>query len=228
MRTAKLNLAAVVLAAGALGLAGVGTALAWPRTGPPAVPVPQPELTAPVVAAAPEPPADGDWLPRKLTDPVPTAFPDLKLPDRTKIRPGDYDEELAKLCPRFFGKEPITIDPTDDTYRRLLKAQLHQAALGVRALRQQLEVGAWTPERWARLFRCCEDMRATATELWANDPKKLRPWLEEFVILAKEWERVARLRLNTGVEEPSVLSEAQHRRLDAEAALWKFTHPAGK
>jgi hypothetical protein len=75
------------------------------------------------------------------------------------------------------------------------------------------------------LIQCHEDMRAAATELWANDPKNLVPWLEEFVILARESEQFTQARVNAGTDPPQMLHTARRHRLKVEAALWKAKNP---
>jgi hypothetical protein len=216
MRTAKRNLVITVL----LGLAGTGTVVALTRPGPAA--------EAAVVPAAEQPPIEGNWIPNRSGEVAPSAFPDLMAPQG----PGnlmDYGAELARLCPRLFGDAgAVTIEPTDDNYRRLLKARLHQGRLEVRDKLQLIQIGNWMPEDYIGLIDCLEDMRAAAQELWANDPKTLVPWLEEFVICAKEFERVTAARVRTGTVPPYALNLAQRYRLKVEAALWKAKAAAGR
>jgi hypothetical protein len=72
-------------------------------------------------------------------------------------------------------------------------------------------------------------MRAAATELWANDPKTLIPWLEEYVILAKESERFTQPRVEVGSDPPQQMHLARRHRLKVEAALWKAKNaPPGR
>ncbi|HJZ58319.1 MAG TPA: hypothetical protein VKE74_25475, partial [Gemmataceae bacterium] len=225
MRTAKLKLAAALVAVtGLLGLAGSGTILAFTRSGPSVVPAPAPDVVPPaaeVAAAVPaaDPPVEGNWTPARSGELVPTAFPDLKPPEIGN--PADILERLAKLCPRVFGDTSITIDPADDDYHRLLKARLQQGRLEIRDKRKVIQIGNWTASDYIGLTDCLEDMRAAAQELWANDPKALIPWLEEFVILAKEFERFALARVKTGNDPPQTLNLVQRHRLKVEAALWK-------
>src|SRR5262249_4077452 len=175
----------VVVAGGLLGLAGTGTVIA--------------------LAQVPDPRTPGEPAPQVPNEPVPkkptgkfelrpeldvTAFPDLKPPefkrdpntkkivDKDDVF-GDFQREYAKLCPRIFGGIPITVDPTDDTYRRLLKARLESGRLETLMVREVIMVGRWAPQDFPILIQCQDDMRAAATELWANDAKNLVPWLEE-------------------------------------------------
>ena len=62
-------------------------------------------------------------------DPPPTAFPDIKADDLLKGLEKGLD--LRKTGLRPFGAEALAIQPTDDTYRRLLKAQLTPGCLGI-------------------------------------------------------------------------------------------------
>ena len=224
MRTAKLKLTAMVVASvGLVALAGVGTISAWPRTGAPVVVLPKLDLPLEVAAPVPtEPPIEGAWIPKKKGDVVPTAFPDLNHPDPRK--------GLIVACPRLFGENALSIEPTDDTYRRLLKARLHQGALEFSLFRVRLDIGAFTGQEYLGMTRVLDDMRAVTLELWANEPKNLVPRLEEFVILAKDFERIATVRGAIGTDPPQVLCMTRRHRLEVEAALWKATHPkpAGK
>ena len=228
MRTAKLKLTAVV-AAGLLGLAGTGTVIALgqaPKPGTPGQPAAPPEKAA---DPAKPPTTDGrEWTPsgvwfaekngRLRIAPLPTAFPDLKLPD---VADREYEALLTKKCPRVLGGTPVAILPTDDTYRRLLKARLEQGRQEVFKVRQALRVGRWTGSDFYGLTQCHDDMQAAATELWANEPNTLIPWLEEFVILSKDQERFAEARVNAGVDPPQMLHTTRRNRLRVEAELWK-------
>jgi hypothetical protein len=212
MRTTKLKLAAVVLAsAGLLGVAGVGTVLAWPRT------VPPPEAAAP---APPEQPIEGDWVPKEPLAPIPTAFPNIKVPVPLGM-------DLAKLCPHLHGEGVLSIEPTDDTYRRLLKARLHQSVLFVWRFRSRmLQIGhGYQSTDFLNYIRVQNDIRALALELWAADRKNLIPRLEELLLLAKEAERFTDARVAGGNDPPQQLNQAVAYRLEVEAVLWKATHP---
>lgn len=220
MRTAKLKLTAAVLAAGFLGLAGVGTALAWTRTGPPAVVV-IPAIDQPVaLLPAADPPVEGDWLPKDLKAVVPTAFPDIK-----PVVAHD-PKELAVACPKLFGPEALTIDATDDTYRRLLKARLHQGVQEVLRFRERLLLGNYVLPEITEYVRAMEDIQAATAELWPNEPKHLLPRLEELLKLAKELEMYTDSRVNVGMDFPYALNLAHRHRLEVEAALWRAKNPA--
>jgi len=68
---------------------------------------------------------------------------------------------------------------------------------------------------------CLADMQVTVVELWADQPKELIPWLEEFVVMAKDYERFFRIRVEAGAEPPQRLNAASRRRLAVEAVLAK-------
>jgi hypothetical protein len=125
------------------------------------------------------------------------------------------------LCPRIFGDDPPSVVPADDTYRRLLKARLHQGRLEMQRKWEIVGIANWRPEFFSEPFRCLNDMRAVAMELWGNDPKVLIPWLEEFVILSKAHEQLFEIRVDTGADLPQSLNVARRHRLEAEAVLWK-------
>lgn len=221
MRTAKLKLAAAVLAsAGLLGLAGVGTFTALGQ--PPAV-VPKPDLPRRVAAPVPpEKPIEGNWLGEKNGGPLPTAFPEIKHPDPR--------EDITKACPRLLGENALKIEATDDTYRRLLKARLRAGAQEFIIFWTRIQIGSYQSLEFPAYVGLLNDMRTVAQELWANDRKALIPALEELVALAKGAERFANARVAAGVDPPYQLHAARRHRLAAEAALWKATHPkpAGK
>lgn len=205
MRTAKLKVAAV-LTVGLLGVAGFGAVIA--RSGQPEPPTAgvQPEKQPPAK------PPEGPF----------TAFPEIKRPDRPKGV--GYLEALAKACPNVLGG-PITIDPADDTYRRLLKEQLNQGKKEMQWVSTQLDIGRFTPAEYHTHLTRLRDLRAVATELWANDPQTLVAWLQEFVILAKDAEAFTKARVDAGTDPVQELPLVIRHRLAAEAALWKAKNP---
>src|SRR6185437_16431985 len=122
MRTAKLKLTATTAASlGLIALAGVGSVAAWTGVQPESVASRGSTTAAPVPPKPPEKPLEGNWIPNLgpgLSAEPPTAFPDIKAP-------GPRDEKSAlDLCTHLWGDKAITIEESDDTYRRLLKASL--------------------------------------------------------------------------------------------------------
>jgi hypothetical protein len=230
MRIARLKLTTAIVAATTLvAAAGIGTGYALTRPGLPSASAPAPQ--PPEAAAQKDEPKPEDWTPiptlvkdgkivRQGSAPVPTAFPQLNPPNRTKPDP-DYLGTIAKLCPRVLGDDPPTVLPNDDTYRRLLKARLHQGRLYFKKTLEVIEIGRWDRAYFSELLLCLNDMREVAIELWASDPKVLVPWLEELVIIGKMVEQFIQFRSAAGSEPPQILHAAQRHRLEAEAALWK-------
>jgi hypothetical protein len=224
MRLAKLKLTATILAAtGLVALAGLGTGYALTRMPAPAAPAaiaaeeqPQPKAEKPI---------EGNWTPKDRSDPVPTAFPDLEPPDASRAGYEKAFELMAKACPRLLGEAPPAIDPTDDTFRRLLKARIQQGRLELAQINEIIRVGRWDSIWTPSLMECLTDMRRAAVELCGNDPKTLVPWLEEFVVLSKWVEQFFSERVSAGNEQPFKLNIARRHRLDAEAALWKAKNP---
>lgn len=229
MRLAKLKLTAAVLAAtGLVALAGVGTGYALTRV---PVPVAQTAGDLPQPPAPKAEPAAGDWTPKPtgkgMPARVPTVFPDLKPPERPKD--GDLVRLLVAACPRLLGGAPPTIDATDDTFRRLLKARLHQGRLELRSHLDAMQVGNWSLADHPPMVMCMTDLRAAVVELWENDPRSLVPWLEELVIVAKRFENFAVVRWEVGQDNPQSAHAAVRHRLAAEAALWKAKNrPPGR
>ena len=70
-------------------------------------------------------------------------------------------------------------------------------------------------------------MEATCLELWSGQPKELIPWLEELVVVAKEYERFISLRAVgiSGLNPPQRFIATYRHRLHAEATLWKAKNP---
>ena len=220
MRIAKLKLTAVVVvASGFVALAGVGTGYALTRPGPPVVIPHAPEVPVIVVQAdkpKTEEPKPEEWtpIPQAPKDGkgprygrVPTAFPDLEPPDPRKEM--DFFTKVTKMCPRILGEDPPAVAAADDTYRRLLRARLHQGRLYLKEIQGVIRIGMWNPVFFSELFICLNDMRATALELWGDDPKVLIPWLEEFVIMGKVNEQFIRIRVEAGSDPPQNLYAAQ-------------------
>jgi hypothetical protein len=133
----------------------------------------------------------------------------------------DAFKKRASLCPRILGDEPPAAVSADDTYRRLLKARLHQGRIYLKKVYEIIEIGNWNPAHFSVVILCLDDMRTVANELWDNDRKVLIPWLEEFVIMGKEVEQFIQDRVGAGTEPPQNIHAAQRHRLEAEAALWK-------
>ena len=135
------------------------------------------------------------------------------MPDRMK--------KLSESCPRILGEDPPAVIAEDDTYRRLLKARIHQGRIFLKKLNEVIEIGNWNPTFFSETFLCMKDMREAALELWSNDRMALVPWLEEFVVTSKYFEEFFRIRVAAGNEPPQNIHAAQRHRLAAEADLWK-------
>ncbi|MDB5310820.1 MAG: sigE 11 [Gemmataceae bacterium] len=234
MRTAKLKLTAAVIASvGLLGLVGVGTGLAWPRAGQPVAIFAEPKL--PLATAAPIPSErsiEGNWFGEKGGGPIPTAFPELKRPDvRPKLSSeDDFEKEFTRICPRLFGEGTLKIEPSDDTYHRLLKARLHQNIWEAYRFWVRVQIGQYSSTEFLYILHFMVDMREATVELWMTDPKNLIPRLEDLVVLAKEWERFTDARVAAGTDPPHQLHKARAHRLGAEATLWKAKNgkPGGR
>ncbi len=214
MDITKRNLI-VIVSAGLLGLTGVATIDAHGTQ-----PVP-PEKAQPTPPGTPKPKsAEGDWTPSNMETPVPSAFPEIKAPDPQK------SNALPTLCPHLFkDPNPAPVEAADDTYRRLLKARLHQAVRSNYLFHARIGIGQFSEAEYYNAFVCLDEMRSVATELWAGDAKTLIPWLEEFVLMGKEWERFAETRYRSGAGTPQELSTARRCRLRAEESLWKAKNP---
>ncbi|MCI0701796.1 MAG: sigma-70 family RNA polymerase sigma factor [Planctomycetia bacterium] len=231
--------AVAVLCAGLVG-AGAAVGLSQPGTKP--MPLPPGAPPPPPVADNPAPPdkgklTDDDWIPKpgsakntegyKVkdgTDPPPSAFPDLAIPEpdpKDPERAEKYQAAFAKLCPRLHGTLAIKIEPTDDALRKLLKARLHQGVLQMIRIREIIRIGNWDARGWSEMIECLNDMQAVAVELWGNQPKELIPWLEELVVMAKEIERFTLIRIRLGSDPPQRLNAATRHRLAVETALLK-------
>lgn len=206
MRTAKLKLAAVFASAGLLGLAGVGT---FNALGQPPAPVP-PAKGEPPPSPAKEAPFPE--RPKPKNEEGFTAFPDL---DSKNL------EDLMLKCPHLLGREDIPILPTDDTLRQLQKARLKAATVALSYHIQLYRAGRVdalnVPEFTTRAVAAAADVY--------TDPKELRPWLEEWVRVAKLYEMLAGDKVSAGRATMMAVLDARTVRLEAEIALWKATHP---
>jgi hypothetical protein len=152
----------------------------------------------------------------------PSAFPDLKVPEAPKDADRKQREELfIKTCPRMFGRTAITIDPTDDTLRKLLKSRLHFGVGEITQMWERVNVGTWTPDLLDQTIDCLNDMRAVVIELWGGQSKELVPWLEEMVVMTKHFERLIRIRVEVGSDHRVKYNPVIRLRLATEAALWK-------
>jgi hypothetical protein len=70
-------------------------------------------------------------------------------------------------------------------------------------------------------YDCLADMETTVLELWGTQTKELIPWLEELVVVTKEFERFTYIRFLNGSDPPQRLNAASRQRLRVEATLWK-------
>jgi hypothetical protein len=189
-----------------------------------------------LVVTANDKPAKEDWLPkprdtqvgdvkiRGLVDAPPSMFPDLAIPEGDPKDPKadeKREEQFQKLCPRLCGKVELKIEPTDDMLRKLLKARLHQGVWEMIAVRKIISEGSWNSQFTDQVSDCLGDMRETAVELFAGQPKELTAWLEELVVQTKERERFTLLRVQKGVDPPQRYTADVRDRLKAEEALVK-------
>lgn len=206
-----------VVAVACAGLVGTGAAVGLTRPG-------GNQQQSAVVASAPVPARDKAADAKWVGNAPPSAFPDLGVPEPAADDPNAREKYMTgfeKKCPRLTGTITVTVEATDDTLRKLLKARLHQGVLELEKLKQRTDTAGPALDDSTRAFNCIADMQATAVELWAKQPKELTPWLEELLIAAKVFERYARLRVEVGALAPHDLSLATRHRLKLEAELWK-------
>lgn len=220
MKTAQLKLAFGIAAVlGGITLTGLATAYALSGS---AAPAETPNgLTAPV---PPEKPLEGDWIPKKDTDPPPTAFPQVPAIDWKEFK-GDSEAILGKRFPLLFGPSAIAIEAGDDTYRRLLKARLYQGTRELWKMRMRIEIGSYQSLELQNLIRLEDDMRGLVLELWQGNRKELASRLEELLVIAKDVVRFTRARAAAGTDPPQSIHLAERHRLEVEAVLWKVLHP---
>ena len=230
MRIAKLKLAAVVVVSTGLLVLGGGTLVGVaqmpaqePKGEPPA------KVEAPPAAAQPDPPRINDHLPPMRSSGAwgaiieKGAFPEIQPP--TPKVAGESPEALAKEYPHIFGPKGIPDEPNDDTYRRLVKASLHQKTKYLLRIKTRINIGQLIPSDFPSILRTFDEMRDQVLDLWATNPKLLVPWLEELLKQAKEQERFTLARVQIGQDPVQWLDLAISHRLKAEAALWKAKNP---
>ncbi len=173
-------------------------------------------------APAKDKPADADWLPKSDDDKgtVPSrGFQSWCFLKRTT--PKAREENFKKMCPRLSGETAIVIAATDNTLQKLPKARLHQGIVDLQRRQTAANVRGWDVASMQARQEICKDIQETVTELWAGQPKELVPWLEELVVMAKDYERFIQIRLNAGNALPTDLNAVTRYRLSAEATLWK-------
>lgn len=217
MRIAKLKLtAAIVAAMGLVAVAGMGTGYALSGNGPPVKQAIETAIPSNVIAV--DEPKPEDWTPQKLTDPVPTLFPELKIPVPPQANVWEF---VIKKCPRIFGEKTTSVEVRDDPLRRVQIARLHQAQLEMKYLKDAILIGNWDSRFLDEMKLKVSEMSSLAQELWKSDALQLVPWLEECVVFAKLCELRAEMGVDTGNETLNVLGAARRYRLAAEADLWK-------
>ncbi|MBN9119355.1 MAG: sigma-70 family RNA polymerase sigma factor [Planctomycetes bacterium] len=221
-----------------VGLIGTGAAIGLTQPAPspaprlPGTPPPAPEpAPEPAPSPAKEKAAGDEWVadPKsnaarrdKAIKSPPSAFPRLvpPEPDPNDKNPEQRWERFGKLCPRLLGGAAVAVTPADDLLRKVLKARLHQGTLELREILEVTRITGDLPQPPA-MYELLTDIRIAAIELWAKEPKELVPWLEELVVMAKEFERVQYHRIVTGVVTPRMLNAAARHRLTVEAELLK-------
>jgi hypothetical protein len=205
MRTAKLQLAAVLAAGGVVALAGLGAVVAVGR--PPAPGSGADPGTVPAGQKAKDPP--------DVTKPGDvTAFPDL---DPKGL------EDLVTSCPKLFGGPALTSGPRDEVLAKLRKARAN-AALAELADHVQLWKAGNFPDAPADVLAACERAVAAVVEVHPHprglpELRELKPWYEERVRVAKWAEKVAAARAEAGQGRQVTRQRATYSRLDAEIAL---------
>jgi hypothetical protein len=222
MRIAKRKLAAVVVLSAGLLVLGGGRLVGIAQ-----MPAPEPKGEPPAKVDA-QPPAP----PKEATPPLPvqgglndpTWDGDIQRGAFPEIKPSGPGEGI-KACPRLFGRQRIPAAPTDDTYRRLLKASLSESSLFLVNVQARKEAGRFELSELPSVVQCLEEIRRLVTELWANEPKTLIPWLEELLIMAKDLELSTQARIAAGRDSQTSLNLATAYRLRVEAALWKAKNP---
>ena len=219
---------AAVACVGALGVGGVLAFGPGNQPAPPRDPMAAPALPAGLAPPAKEKSPD-EWLPPfgpidRNNPRLPTVFPDIATaPDPDPTDPKGREkrqQQLKNLCPRLFGTVVLKIEPNDDALQKLLKARLHQ---GTQEFQRYMTLSAIQGQTANQndFIECLSDMRAAATELWSGQPKQLVPWLEELLVVAKDFERYAIIRVLNGSDPPQNLNSATRHRLKVEAELWK-------
>jgi RNA polymerase sigma factor (sigma-70 family) len=207
MRVAKLKLTAAV-AAGLLGLAGVGTVAVLAQG-------PGKSTSEPAAAAgAAGLPRAGEAPPIVETDNGITAFPELE--------PASLEDLMAK-CPLLFDAKDISTDPKDPPLRQLQKARLNAVLADVRLVTQAVKAGRASPSD--EILALCGRIMPAAADLF-SDPKELRPWYVEWVRVTKWAEKVTLARVQAGTDHRGAVNRARFARLEAEIALHKLTLPA--
>ncbi len=210
MRTAKLKLAAaVVAAAGVIGAAGFGAYTA-------AAQQPGPNPQAPGHPAAPgaagrKVEAEGDTV---------TAFPELAPKSL---------EDMVTNCPRLFGPgDPVVPLAKDDALVQLQLARLSAVRAGLKRHVERWKIGQFDPATTlADVVALVDRATAAATDLYTGrngttDFANLRPWYEERVRVTRLQETVVLARIQAGTNPPGAEALTRAARLEAEIALLRL------
>jgi len=209
MRTAKLKIAARVVAAACLvGSVGYG---AFHAAAQPLPPPREPKESSPQPKVQP-PPGERAGDGGAIT----TAFPNVTAPEGR--------DALPRELPLLLGDDPVLAGPGDDPYGRLLIARLEQGRAHLGRMRIRIEVGSFRSEERYELYVTCDYIHAVAAELWAGEPARLDAWLVELVRYTKSVERWTASRV-PNIDPPQALNVAVRQRLKMEGALWKHRNP---
>lgn len=213
-----IQLAATLGVSGVLGLTLLLSAAAEEKR-------PAPPTTPAEPIPVPEPSTPDIWLARNFKQGFQTHFPYLAPPvfevdNQNEVK--KYHEACVKLCPRIIGDTEIAAQPNDDAGRILLKAHLYLTKLEIQQLRLPRFGCHWgEDDRQIRGFDCLRDIHEITSELFADDPKTRIAWLEETVIVAKEFERHVYYTTKAGQDPPQKHNLIARERLKIEALLWK-------
>jgi hypothetical protein len=128
-------------------------------------------------------------------------------------------KEEPKLDP--FVAKAVEPDAKDSPIRKLQKERVCDRALAVALTRQVIQSGRWQPSDFADYSKLQGTLAENLAELMDRPADKVRCY-EMRLDAAREFERLAKTRVDAGAEPPQNYHLAKAGRIDAEIDLMKL------
>jgi hypothetical protein len=156
--------------------------------------------------------------------------PKLKLSDEQRMERLKQLPNVEEVYPHMAGAIKAARLQDKDTVvvkaaKHMLAARLEQCRL----LEMRVRLGQFSGSATLVAYVTALGELAEAADLIWDEPKQRLPWYEFRVMVLKDWERAADLRVSGGLEtEPEMVPRARAERYKAEIALLKLREKVKK
>jgi hypothetical protein len=143
----------------------------------------------------------------------------LLAPGIATAQPPKQDE--ASPLPRILALKPVAASEDDSPIRKLQKERFNARLAAAQMQYQRLQIGAVTSDGLRQLPGLVARMAEDRADLELNPADRVK-WLELRVEVLREYERIARRRVEAGTSNPDEVSLATAARADAEIDLLRL------